>query len=133
MKLDELVANYIKLRDKKSQLKKQYDEKVAKVDAVMDKMEAIILKTFQDSGIDSARTDAGTAYISTRTSASVASRRSFSLGCCRTPRSACRSWKIASTRQWLTSTRQQTTTCRQGSTIEAKSPSACAARKHVLH
>ena len=74
MKLDELVANYIKLRDKKSLLKKQYDEKVAKVDAVMDKMEAIILKTFQDSGIDSARTDAGTAYISTRTSATVASR-----------------------------------------------------------
>ena len=74
MKLDELVANYIKLRDKKSQLKKQYDEKVAKVDAVMDKMEAIILKTFQDSGIDSARTAAGTAYISTRTSATVGSR-----------------------------------------------------------
>ena len=74
MKLDELVANYIKLRDRKSLLKKQYDEKVAKVDAVMDKMEAIILKTFQDSGIDSARTDAGTAYISTRTSATVASR-----------------------------------------------------------
>lgn len=74
MKLDELVANYIKLRDKKSQLKKQYDEKVAKVDAVMDKMDAIILKTFQDSGIDSARTDAGTAYISTRTSATVGSR-----------------------------------------------------------
>ena len=77
MKLDELVANYIKLRDKKSQLKKQYDEKVAKVDAVMDKMEAIILKTFQDSGIDSARTDAGTAYISTRTSAAVGSREEF--------------------------------------------------------
>lgn len=74
MKLDELVASYIKLRDKKSQLKKLYDEKVAKVDAVMDKMEAIILKTFQDSGIDSARTDAGTAYISTRTSATVGSR-----------------------------------------------------------
>lgn len=77
MKLDELVANYIKLRDKKSELKKQYDEKVAKVDAVMDKMAAIILKTFQDSGIDSARTDAGTAYISTRTSATVASREEF--------------------------------------------------------
>lgn len=77
MKLDELVANYIKLRDKKSQLKKQYDERVAKVDAVMDKMEAIILKTFQDSGIDSARTDAGTAYISTRTSATVGSREEF--------------------------------------------------------
>ena len=77
MKLDELVANYITLRDKKSQLKKRYDEKVAKVDAVMDKMEAIILKTFQDSGIDSARTDAGTAYISTRTSATVGSREEF--------------------------------------------------------
>ena len=77
MKLDELVANYIKLRDKKSLLKKQYDEKIAKVDAVMDRMEAIILKTFQDSGIDSARTDAGTAYISTRTSATVGSREEF--------------------------------------------------------
>lgn len=77
MKLDELVAKYIKLRDKKSQLKKEYDESVAKIDAVMDKMEAVLLKTFQDSGIDSARTESGTAYMSTRTSATVADRETF--------------------------------------------------------
>ncbi|ENO78421.1 hypothetical protein [Thauera sp. 63] len=77
MNLDELVANYIKLRDKKSQLRKQYDEKVVKIDAVMDKMEAIILKTFQNSGIDSAHTNAGTAYLSIRTSAYVTNREDF--------------------------------------------------------
>lgn len=77
MKLDDIVAKYIALRDRKSAMKKEYDEKVAKVDDAMNKMEAIIMKVFKDSGIDSARTDAGTAYLSTRTSATVADRDTF--------------------------------------------------------
>lgn len=77
MKLDELVSKYIKLRDKKAQMKKEFDQSVAKIDEVMEKMEAVILKTFQETGIDSAKTEAGTAYMSTRTSATVGSREDF--------------------------------------------------------
>lgn len=77
MKLDDIVAKYIALRDRKSAMKKEYDEKVARVDDAMNKMEAIIMRVFKDSGIDSARTEAGTAYLSTRTSATVADRDTF--------------------------------------------------------
>lgn len=77
MKLDELIQKYIMVRDKKSQLKKAYEEEAGKLDAVMDKMEAIILKTFETTGQDSAKTEFGTAYKSTRSSATVADRDTF--------------------------------------------------------
>lgn len=77
MKLDELVAKYIKLRDQKAQMKKEFDAKVEKINEVMEKMETIILKTFNDTGVDSAKTEFGTAYKSTRTSATVADREVF--------------------------------------------------------
>ena len=77
MKLDELIAKYIKLRDRKAQMKKAFEEEVGKVNAVMEKMEAIILKTFQETGQTSAKTEFGTAYTSARTSATVADRDAF--------------------------------------------------------
>lgn len=72
MKLSELVAKYIELRDKKAQIKAEYDGKVAKLDENLDKIEAVLLKTFDSTGMDSAKTEFGTAYTSTRTTASVA-------------------------------------------------------------
>lgn len=72
MKVNELVDRYIQLRDKKAAIKKEYDEKVAKVESVMDKVEAVLLKHFDETGADSIKTDAGTAYKSNRTSATVA-------------------------------------------------------------
>jgi hypothetical protein len=77
MKLDELIAKYIKLRDRKAQMKRAFEDEVGKVNAVMDKMEAIILKTFQETGQTSAKTEFGTAYTSARTSATVADRDAF--------------------------------------------------------
>lgn len=77
MKLDELIAKYIKLRDHKAQMKKAFEEEVGKVNAVMEKMEAVILKTFQETGQTSAKTEFGTAYTSARTSATVADRDAF--------------------------------------------------------
>lgn len=77
MKLDELIAKYIKLRDRKAQMKKAFEEEVGKVNAVMEKMEAVILKTFQETGQTSAKTEFGTAYTSARTSATVADRDAF--------------------------------------------------------
>jgi len=77
MKVSELVAKYIELRDKKAQYKAEYDKKVEALDAVLEQIEAKFLEVFQQTGIDSVKTDSGTAYQSIRTSASVADRDVF--------------------------------------------------------
>ena len=77
MKLDELIEKYIKIRDRKSQLKKAYEVEAGKLDEVLTKMEAVILRTFETTGQDSAKCATGTAYMASRTSATVASRDDF--------------------------------------------------------
>lgn len=77
MQLNELVEKYILLRDRKADLKRDYEGKVAALDKVMEKMEAVLLDAFQTSGVESVRTAAGTAYKSTRTSATVADWDAF--------------------------------------------------------
>lgn len=77
MKLSELVAKYIELRDKKAQLKAEYDGKTAKYDEALDKIEAALLKTFDQAGMDSVKTPFGTAYTTTKTTASVADKDAF--------------------------------------------------------
>lgn len=72
MKLSELIDKYIEIRDKKSQLKAEYDAKKGRMDEALEKIEAIILKTFEASGMDSAKTEKGTAYTSKQVTASVA-------------------------------------------------------------
>lgn len=72
MKLSELVAKYIELRDKKAQIKAEYDEKAGKLDAALEKIEAALLKTFETAGMDSVKTEFGTAYTTVQTSATVA-------------------------------------------------------------
>jgi hypothetical protein len=72
MKLSELIDKYIEIRDKKAQLKAEYDVKKNKMDDALDKIEAVILKTFETSGMDSAKTENGTAYTSRLVTATVA-------------------------------------------------------------
>jgi hypothetical protein len=81
MKLSELVAKYIELRDKKAQVKADFDAKVAKLDENLDKIEAVLLKTFDSAGMDSVKTEFGTAYTSTRTTASIADPDAFMTFC----------------------------------------------------
>lgn len=77
MKISELVTKYIELRDKKAEFKAAYDEKVKKIDDVLYRIEAKLLETFDSAGMDSVKTPNGTAYVSSRTSASVADRDVF--------------------------------------------------------
>jgi hypothetical protein len=70
--LDDLVQKYVECRDKKAALKAEYEEKASKFDAVMDKIETTLLKNFEANGTESIRTPHGTAYKSTRTTATVA-------------------------------------------------------------
>jgi len=77
MKVSELVAKYIELRDKKAAIKAEYDKKVEVVDDILAQIEVKFLEVFQQTGIDSVKTDAGTAYQALRTTASVADRDAF--------------------------------------------------------
>lgn len=72
MKVDELVDKYIKLRDKKASIKAEYEAKVEEYDKMLDGLESLLLNTFNETGMDSVKTASGTAYVSTRSSASVA-------------------------------------------------------------
>lgn len=81
MKMDELVKTYIKLRSKKSQLKKEFDNEVAKIDELQDKIEALMLVRFQELGMESVKTDEGTAYVAVRSSASLADADAFKAFC----------------------------------------------------
>lgn len=77
MKVSELVAKYIELRDSKSAMKAEYDAKVESVDQMLAKIEAKFLEVFEQTGMDSVKTEFGTAYASLRTSASVSDRLAF--------------------------------------------------------
>ena len=47
------------------------------MDEVLDKIESALLKTFETTGMDSVKTEFGTAYTTERTTASVADKDAF--------------------------------------------------------
>lgn len=77
MKLSEAVTMYIQLRDKKAQMKSDFEASVAPITEKMDKLEAKLLDVFNKTGMDSVKTEHGTAYTAVRTTASVADREAF--------------------------------------------------------
>ena len=81
MKMDDLVKTYIRLREKKSQRKADFDTDIARYDELQDKIEALLLLKFGELGIDSVKTERGTAYSSVRSSVSIADWDSFRTFC----------------------------------------------------
>lgn len=77
MTVEELVQQYILLRDRKAQMKAAYELKVGALTSVMDKVEARLLALFEEIGVDSMKTAAGTAYRSTRVSTTIADWDTF--------------------------------------------------------
>lgn len=77
MKISDAVSMYIKLRDKKAQMKAEFDAQIAPIQEKMDKLEAKLLEVFNTTGMDSVKTEFGTAYATVRTTASVADREIF--------------------------------------------------------
>jgi len=77
VKISEAVEIYIKMRDKKAQMKAAYEASVAPLTEKMNKLEAKLLHIFNETGMDSVKTPLGTAYTSTRTSVSIADRDAF--------------------------------------------------------
>lgn len=77
MKISEVVETYVKLRDKKSELKADYDAKKLKIDEALTQIENKLLEAFNNTGMESVKTAMGTAYVSEQTSATVADREAF--------------------------------------------------------
>lgn len=75
--IDKLVEAYRKLRDKKAQIDKEYKDRIAKIREKQELIENKILKFFEETGLESAKTPHGTAYASTTLNARVASRDDF--------------------------------------------------------
>lgn len=71
IKVDELVRRFIQVRDKKSQLKAEYEQAASKLTELQDKIEALLLHRFSEMGVDSMKTPHGTAYTSRSVSATV--------------------------------------------------------------
>jgi hypothetical protein len=65
--LEKLTRIYIKMRDKKSEVSQELEEKVAKIDADMKAVKTAILQHMKDIGAESLRTEAGTVYRTVRT------------------------------------------------------------------
>lgn len=57
-----MVRVYLKMRDARTALKRQFEEEDGKIKAQMEKLEIAMLKHLQDSNSDSVRTDAGMFY-----------------------------------------------------------------------
>lgn len=76
-KIDLVVKNYLQLRELKAELEKKHKQRKAKIDDKMKYMEAQILKFFDETGLESARTKYGTPYTQLRESVTVSSRDDF--------------------------------------------------------
>ena len=73
----ELVAGYVKLRDKKKAMDDAHKAKIASLVDVMDQIEARLRQHLNDTNAESIRTDAGTAYSSVKTSVRVVDSEVF--------------------------------------------------------
>jgi len=72
MKVEELVEEFVRLRDLKAEVTAKAKELAAGLDKKMDALEADIVEKFQELGVESARTKSGTAFLKTTRSTSVA-------------------------------------------------------------
>lgn len=74
---DKLIGAYVALRDQVAQMEADYKLQVADPRSKLEKIEAEMLRRFQERGAESIRTNLGTAYKSSRTSVTCADWDSF--------------------------------------------------------
>lgn len=75
--LNKQISQYVQLRDYKEEAKREFDKSMARVTEAMTKLEGLFAKHLNDTGSNSANTDAGTIYKIERTSCSVQDRDDF--------------------------------------------------------
>ena len=81
MKLDSIIERYVKLRDKKAQMKAAFDASTADINTAMTRCEQVILEEINAQGVESVRTEFGTAFKSVTTSVTAADGEMFMQFC----------------------------------------------------
>jgi hypothetical protein len=71
MTIDQVIAGYIKLRDKRDELKKQQSAAMKELTDKMFQLEAYVQKMLIDTKQESAKTASGTAFLQTDTTVAV--------------------------------------------------------------
>lgn len=75
--VEAIVDRYVKLRDRKAQMKKEYEASVSAIDDALTRCENYLLGVLDQQGAESIKTGSGTAYVSTKATASVADKEAF--------------------------------------------------------
>lgn len=73
----EVVETYIKLRDRRAKRKADFEAADAGDKEKQEKIEAYLLKEFNESGVDSIKTPFGTAYKTAKLSVTTADKEAF--------------------------------------------------------
>jgi len=74
---EEMAAKYIALRDIHEKYKKEFDAKLGKINSAMENIETEAMTFLNQTGQESAKTESGTFFKKTTTSAKVADRDVF--------------------------------------------------------
>jgi len=77
LQLDKMIQSYIALRDRKRAIEAKHKEELAPYTKVMEEIEGKMLTHMQKSGSNSVNTDAGTAYKTTKLSATIRDGAAF--------------------------------------------------------
>jgi hypothetical protein len=75
--LDKLINQYVLLRDRKRAIEAQHTAQLAPYRKVMSELEGLMLDYMQRAGVDSVSTSGGTAYQSTKRSATIKDGAAF--------------------------------------------------------
>jgi hypothetical protein len=71
-KLNAVIGKYIALRDRRDEINRKAKEDVAKINEKLEAIEGKLMGVMDGLGMESIKSDKGTAYVSTTTRASVA-------------------------------------------------------------
>ena len=65
--LDTLARVYLKMRDKKTELNREHNATIAKIESDMARVKSALLEHMKSNGVESVRTEHGTVYRTVRT------------------------------------------------------------------
>jgi hypothetical protein len=77
MDINQVVAKYIELRDRKSALAKQHAEEISPISDAMQTIENWLMEQMNTLGVDSVKTAAGTPYKATQSSVKLTDAEAF--------------------------------------------------------
>ena len=75
--MNDLIGAYVGVRDKIAEIEATHKKELEPYKTALDKIESRVMELLNASGMDSAKTESGTAYITTATSVTVADKSAF--------------------------------------------------------